>query len=101
MYPRFMDGETALRELRASAKELRDAYGVVGATLFGSAARGAPAPRDLDVAIEFSGEPDVMALCGVAGLLTERLGVDVDVVARPVKNPSLAKAIADQGLVAF
>lgn len=93
-----------MRVLRAAAPELARRYGVVGASIFGSVARGdADEMSDLDVAVRFSGSGpiDVMALCGVSGYLSGLFDVDVDVVAMPPGDAALAEVIEHESAVAF
>jgi len=99
-----MRREIALDILRKAAPELRSRYGVVGAQLFGSVARGEADDRsDVDVAVRFEcGQfVDVMKLCGVSGLLSSLFGVDVDVVALPTRDPSLNAALKREAAIAF
>ena len=99
-----MQSAEALQILRNAAPDLRRLYGVVGARLFGSTARGEANPlSDIDVAVEFEGSraPDVMSLCGVSGLLNELFETDVDVVALPARDASLNASIMREAMVAF
>ena len=99
-----MEQKDALRLLREAAPELKRRYGVIGASLFGSVARGdADSLSDIDVAVRFAGggPVDVMAVCGVSGFLSGVFGVAVDVVALPAKNIDLASAIDREAAVAF
>lgn len=99
-----MNRQTALDILRDAAPELRSRYGVVGARLFGSVARGdADDQSDVDVAVRFEdGQPtDAMNLCGVSGLLSGLFGKDVDVVALPARDQGLNAAVAREAVVAF
>jgi predicted nucleotidyltransferase len=96
--------DQALEILRQSAPLLRERYGVIGARLFGSAARGEDDElSDLDVAVTFDPAApfDVMKLCGVSGLLSRLAGVDVDVVAAPARDPGLRAAIEREAIGAF
>ena len=99
-----MKRDAALAVLRAAAPELRSRYGVVGAQLFGSVARGdGDDQSDVDVAVRFEGDAraDVMTLCGVSGLLSSLFVSDVDVVALPARDPALGAAIAREAAIAF
>jgi predicted nucleotidyltransferase len=96
--------DLALEILRDAAPVLRARYGVVGARVFGSVARGEDdAASDLDVAVRFDPAApfDIMKLCGVSGLLSRLAGLDVDVVGEPVRNPDLKAAIEREAIVAF
>ena len=99
-----MDRNHALSVLRDAAAVMRDRYGVSGARLFGSVARGdSDHASDVDVAVSFAeGRPaNAMTICGISGLLSSRFGVDVDVVAEPVKDPALNEAIGRDAVHAF
>ena len=99
-----MDQAAALHLLRQAAPELKSRYGVVAAALFGSFARNeGDAVSDVDVAVRFdAGRPfDVMALCGVSGLLSGVFGRDVDVVSLPARDPQLNEVIAREAVFAF
>jgi predicted nucleotidyltransferase len=99
-----MNRQAVLSILRDVAPELRARYGVVGARLFGSVARGdADNQSDIDIAVRFDNnyKTDVMALCGVSGLLSGLLGRDVDVVALPARDQGLNAAIEREAVVAF
>jgi predicted nucleotidyltransferase len=99
-----MKTETALKILRKAAPELRSRYGVIGAQLFGSVARGEGLDRsDIDVAVRFEGDGqvDVMKMCGVSGLLSALFESDVDVVALPARNARLNGVIEREAVVAF
>lgn len=98
-----MNRQTAIDALRAAEPALRERFGVIGASLFGSFGRGeADEFSDLDVALRFSDpSPDAWTLCRVSGYLMDLFGRDVDVVALPVRNPSLADAIDRDAALAF
>jgi len=99
-----MRREIALDILRKAAPELRARYGVVGAQLFGSVARGEADDRsDIDVAVRFEDgrSVDVMTLCGVSGLLSSLFDSDVDVVALPARDAGLNAALAREAAIAF
>lgn len=99
-----MNREKALRILREAASELRSRYGVVGAQLFGSVARGEGDDQsDIDVAVRFEGDPvvDVMKLCGVSGLLSSLFEMDVDVVVLPTRDLGLGAALEREAAIAF
>lgn len=94
--------KTVLESLRDAEAELRASYGVTGLCLFGSMARGdGRADSDIDVAVEFAGEFDPFSLCGVSGVLSDRIGASVDVVVQPVRNAALKAAIEREGVRAF
>jgi len=99
-----MNREKALKILCEAAPELQSRYGVVGAQLFGSVARGdADDLSDIDVAVRFEGDPpvDVMTLCGVSGLLSSMFGKDVDVVVLPARSSALGAVLKREAAIAF
>lgn len=99
-----MDRNHALSVLREAEPVLRARYGVTSAGLFGSVARGdSDDASDIDVVVRFANDrvANVMAICGIAGLLSSRFGVDVDVVAEPVTTPALKQAIGRDVVHAF
>ena len=103
-YGNDMDQAAALRLLRQAAPELKSRYGVAAAALFGSIARNeGDEASDVDVAVRFDASHpfDVMALCGVSGLLSAVFGRDVDVVSLPARDPRLNDVIAREAVVAF
>jgi predicted nucleotidyltransferase len=99
-----MNRDAVLEALRRAAPELRARYGVVSALLFGSVARGdADSLSDIDVAVRFEEDrpTDVMALCGVSGLLSALFDAEVDVIALPTRNPALGEAVRREAAIAF
>ncbi len=99
-----MNIESVLEILRRAKPELRARYGVTEPRLFGSVARGFSTDcSDIDVAVGFEGgaPADIMALCGVSGLLSSLFDADVDVVALPARDPALNAAIAREAVGAF
>jgi predicted nucleotidyltransferase len=63
------------------------------AGLFGSAARGESAPRDIDVLVEMPRPYGLFALLALKGELEDRLGVKVDIVEYSHVKPSLRERI--------
>lgn len=99
-----MNRNEVINKIRDLAPQLRERYGVVSATLFGSVARDhATDSSDIDLAVQFAdgGTVDVMKLCGISGFLTPVLGVDVDVIALPAKRKDVGDAIKKEGVRAF
>ncbi|MGH6988019.1 MAG: nucleotidyltransferase family protein [Caulobacteraceae bacterium] len=99
-----MTRDFVLTVLRDARSTLRQRYRVESLSVFGSLARGeADEVSDVDVAVRFAkGAPSTaMRLCGVSGLLSGLLGRDVDVVALPARNQSLAASIRKEGVRAF
>ncbi|MGJ3233201.1 MAG: nucleotidyltransferase family protein [Oceanicaulis sp.] len=101
-YSDKMTLDQVIAALKAAQPELSEQYGVSTVQVFGSMARGdADEVSDIDVAVAFDGGVDPMAVCGVSGLLSARLGRDVDVVALPVRDQSLAASIEREAVHAF
>lgn len=102
-----MDRATAIAALRAHEPELR-AAGIVSLSVFGSVARGdARDDSDLDVVVRLSAEASRggFAYFGRLNAIAERLraivGRPVDVVAEPVRQERLRRAIAQEATLAF
>lgn len=94
--------DQVIAALKAARQELSEQYGVSSLRVFGSLARGdSDALSDIDVAVAFDRTVDPMALCGVSGLLSHRLGRDVDVVALPARDVELAASIEREAVLAF
>lgn len=96
-----------LAALRAHELELR-AAGVAGLSLVGSAARGdADETSDLDVLVRLETDParNGFAYFGFIDRLARRLELivhhPVDVIAEPVRKPSLRREIERDRVVAF
>ena len=101
-----MSREEAIRALRAHERELR-AAGVIGASLFGSTARGESAPGDVDIAVRLSkdfsrGGFDYFGrLEDLEQRLSSLLGCKVDVVEEPVRKERFQQEIDRDRALAF
>jgi predicted nucleotidyltransferase len=92
----LMKRDSAIQILRGAAPELRARYGVVSAQLFGSVARDeADDLSGVDVAVRFEGDQpaNVMALCGVSGLLSSLFALDSNDPGMRVRADQIAKKI--------
>ena len=85
-----MTRDEIIGKLRASEDELH-ALGLGRLFLFGSAARGAPDPGDVDLAFETGGNPHFSLLSQAAALarLEEILESEVDLVLRDSLHPAI------------
>lgn len=92
-----------LESLVDRAREVLDGHPVSFAMLFGSVARGAHEPRDLDLAVVFDdgidGEGYSTTYLTLLTDLEETLGVDVDLVVVPAMDPTFARVAFDHGIV--
>lgn len=102
-----MDRAEVIRTLNAHRSRL-NARGVISLSLFGSTARGeAVSGSDVDVAVRLSdsfssGGFDYFGKLEELRLeLSDLLGVEVDIVAEPARNPRLREAIERDRIVAF
>lgn len=94
------------RSLESIVDQIRavlDHHPVSFAMLFGSVARGADEPRDLDLAVVFDDGTDSegysSTYLSLQTDLEETLGVDVDVVPVGAMDPTFARVAFDQGIV--
>lgn len=98
-----MSKDEIIARLKAHADELR-ARGILHAAIFGSVARGdATSTSDVDVVVTLDPHCriDGFTFAGIEHELSELLGCPVDLVAEPVKRPSLRLAIERDRAVAF
>jgi predicted nucleotidyltransferase len=101
-----MERDAVLSLLKAHERELHDS-GVVGASLFGSVARGEATTHDVDVAVRLSNnfsEPGLNYLSRLAELerrLEDILGRKVDVVEEPTRKKRFQAEIDRDRAVAF
>ncbi len=91
-----------METLRQLKPELRDRFGVLGLSVFGSFARGeATEASDLDLLIQFEAgaRPTLFSLSDLDTLLETRLGLSVDTVPESCLNPGIEPYIRDALLV--
>jgi predicted nucleotidyltransferase len=94
-----MQCEEALRILREHAGELKQTFGISTLALFGSVARGeAGAESDVDVLVEFIGEPTFSGYMDLKLRLETIFGRRVDLVTRSGLRPR-ARPYVEQDLV--
>jgi len=85
--------------LREALPELRQRYGVAKLGLFGSYVRGEQGPgSDLDVLVEFDLAPTFFQFVEVEDVLSQRLGVRVDLVMKRALKPRLGQRILAETL---
>jgi uncharacterized protein len=101
------DRDAILASLRAHEAELRRA-GVLGLSLFGSAARGDAGPKsDIDVVFRLSEDFAEGGFEYLGGLddLRERLGQivgrEVDIVTEPIRKDRLCRSVEEDRVLAF
>ncbi len=95
--------DAVISALRAHAEELRRAD-IRHLGLFGSLARGEPAPTsDVDLVAELDpgARIGVFRLAGLERRLTEILDRDVDLLAEPIEHPRLRNNVDRDRRVAF
>ena len=82
------------RVLRSHLAELKERYGVTSLGLFGSYVRGeAGEDGDLDVLVEFGRVPGLFEFVELRIVLSELLGVDVDLVMKRALKPRIGERI--------
>jgi predicted nucleotidyltransferase len=101
-----MNRDQVICALKAHEPELR-AAGVVGASLFGSTARGESDPADVDIAVRLAGHFSRGGFDYFGRLedlelqLSQLLGCKVDVVEEPVRKERLQREIDKDRALAF
>lgn len=88
------DRDGVIRALRALKPELEARYRVETISLFGSYAHGAQSPSsDLDLLVSFMEVPSLLTFIEIENLLTEALGVKVDLVMEEALKPNIGRRI--------
>lgn len=84
-----------LREsLRGVLPKLRRDYGVVSLQLFGSFVRGQQdSDSDLDVLVDFRAPISLLKFIELEQMLSDRLGVPVDLVMRDSLKPAIGRSV--------
>ncbi len=87
----YQEFQSRLREM---LPVLRAEYGVESLGLFGSYVSGSPRPdSDLDVLVAFSETPSLFRLIDLENLLSDTLGVRVDLVIRRALKPYIGERV--------
>jgi len=85
-----------VRDIQAASAPVFKRYGVVKASLFGSAARGEAGPdSDIDLLISLEKPIGLLKFSELAEQLEQALGRKVDLATHRSVNPHLAKRIAN------
>ena len=91
--------EEIKRDLSALKKEIHAHYGVSNIEVFGSYVRGEQRDdSDLDVLVEFDRRVDLLDVSGLQILLSEALGLKVDVVLKRSVRPELKGIILGEAV---
>lgn len=89
--------EQLIAALRAEKADAVERYGVHSLGIFGSYVRGEARPdSDLDVLVEFTTPPTLFEYVRLQNELSERLGVQVDLVMKSALKPVLGKQILEE-----
>lgn len=92
-------GEDLLGRLRELLPELRERFHVVEVAVFGSRARTDATPRsDLDLLVTFDSTASLFDLVRMERELSERLGVEVDVVTPASLKPRIKDRILESAV---
>jgi uncharacterized protein len=88
------DRDSVIGVLRALKPELEARYRIESISLFGSYAHGAQSPSsDLDLLVSFKEVPSLLMFIEIENLLTEALGVKVDLVMEEALKPNIGRRI--------
>ena len=83
--------------LRERLPDLRQRYGVEALSLFGSFVRHEQQPQsDLDVLVEFGETPGLFAYVELQDMLSDLLGIQVDLVMRSALKPRIARQVLQE-----
>jgi len=85
--------ESVVASLREILPELRERYRVRDIGLFGSYVRRGERPQDLDILVTFDEPPSLLRFLELENLLSDRLGVTVDLVMRDALKPRIGSRI--------
>ena len=85
--------ESVVASLREILPELRERYRVRDIGLFGSYVRRGERPQDLDILVTFDEPPGLLRFLELENLLSDRLGVTVDLVMRDALKPRIGSRI--------
>lgn len=95
------DKQEILDSLRAMKPELASRYNVRSIGIFGSVVRGeSRAGSDLDILVEFGAPIGLFKFLELEELLSERLGVKVDLVSKKALKPHIGQVILSEALLA-
>jgi len=88
-----------LSTLRALKPELEAGYQVEKIALFGSFVRQAEhRASDLDLLVSFKEPPSLLQFIELENVLSDRLGVKVDLVMREALNPNIGRRILEEAV---
>jgi predicted nucleotidyltransferase len=92
-----MDEKPALESIMVSLREilpeLREHYRVRDIGLFGSYVHSGERPEDLDILVTYEEAPSLLRFLELENLLSDRLGVTVDLVMRDALKPRIGSRI--------
>lgn len=88
------DTDTVRARLAEMLPELKKRYAVRSLAIFGSYARGEQtADSDLDVLVEFEKTPGLITFVNLQNLLSDTLGIIVDLATRPMIGPQISPEV--------
>lgn len=94
-HPKNLD--VLLAKIRELLPSLREQYGVRTLEVFGSFVRGEQDERsDLDLLVTFDEPPTLFRYVALENMLTDALGVKVDLVMKDGLKPTIAKHILEE-----
>jgi predicted nucleotidyltransferase len=94
-----MNKETALKQLKANAEEIRQRFSVKALSIFGSIARGeATGKSDVDVLVVFDRKATFDLFMDLKFYLEELLGTKVDLVTDKALRPQVRRSIEQESI---
>ncbi len=89
--------EEIKNRLRNQKPTMRTRYNVTEIGIFGSYVRGTQQPQsDVDILIDFDEYPSLLEFVGLEDELSERLGINVDLVMKSGLKPRLGRRILQE-----
>jgi len=90
------DLEQLAQKLHEELPLLRQKFSVKSLAVFGSVARRAASPHDLDLLVDFHEPPSLFGFVALENHLADLLGVKIDLVMRDALKPRLEKTILQE-----
>jgi uncharacterized protein len=90
------DLEQLTQKLHEELPLLRQKFSVKSLAVFGSVARRAPQPNDLDLIVEFYEMPGLFEFIALENHLSDRLGVKVDLLTLDSLKPRVSKNVVKE-----
>ncbi len=85
-----------LEDIKHRVKPILQKYGIKKAGIFGSAARGAVKPNDIDILVKIERKISLLEFISIQQEIEDELGIKVDLVEYSAIKPALKDDILDE-----